>query len=327
MPLTAGAQAAITGAAEIGQGIMGQLFAKRNVKMQMAANKELGRYTNQMNIENWKAENAYNTPAAQMQRYKDAGLNPNLIYDKGTSGNAGSIPQYQQPQTDVSLPVPQTLSHMGGILSNYQDTKLKQAQTDNVNQNTQNAVTRNAQELLNLAFDKEFGWQKRLYENRNLGQQYTIGEQKLNIGAQDLAQQIMKTNQTKLLLPYQNTALMAEYAVKARAMEKYNLDLSLLNQQKEVNKARIDLMNSEKQVKLAGLPNIMWDNALKAQEWSQNKQLFPVTKETKEREYRWMPWKNIATIGGSAIGAGVGAYGALKGGKYPTKPMGYTVKY
>lgn len=32
------------------------------------------------NLELWNATNAYNTPAAQMQRYQDAGLNPNLIY-------------------------------------------------------------------------------------------------------------------------------------------------------------------------------------------------------------------------------------------------------
>lgn len=32
------------------------------------------------NFELWKAMNEYNSPAAQMSRYQDAGLNPNLIY-------------------------------------------------------------------------------------------------------------------------------------------------------------------------------------------------------------------------------------------------------
>ena len=32
------------------------------------------------NLELWNATNAYNSPVAQMQRYQDAGLNPNLIY-------------------------------------------------------------------------------------------------------------------------------------------------------------------------------------------------------------------------------------------------------
>lgn len=40
-------------------------------------------------LEDWNRENAYNSPAAQMERYKAAGLNPNLIY--GQSNTAGSM--------------------------------------------------------------------------------------------------------------------------------------------------------------------------------------------------------------------------------------------
>ena len=34
----------------------------------------------QNNIRFWKMQNEYNTPANQMKRLQDAGLNPNLIY-------------------------------------------------------------------------------------------------------------------------------------------------------------------------------------------------------------------------------------------------------
>ena len=37
----------------------------------------------------WNATNQYNSPAQQMQRFRDAGLNPNLVY--------GSMPQSPQP--------------------------------------------------------------------------------------------------------------------------------------------------------------------------------------------------------------------------------------
>lgn len=43
-------------------------------------NMALAEAQNNMNIAQWNRENAYNSPAAQMQRYKAAGLNPNLIY-------------------------------------------------------------------------------------------------------------------------------------------------------------------------------------------------------------------------------------------------------
>jgi len=42
--------------------------------------------------------NAYNTPAAQMARYKAGGLNPLLVYGQGTPGNQPAPAQYDAPQ-------------------------------------------------------------------------------------------------------------------------------------------------------------------------------------------------------------------------------------
>lgn len=310
MPIASGTASLVNTAARVGQTIMDQIFAKRNIRLQQKANKELGAYNNQMNIENWKRENAYNSPKEQMKRYEVAGLNPNLIYGQGTSGNAGSLPNYQQPQTDVTRPLPQPLAMMGKTIGDYQDIELKRAQTDNVKTGTQLAVTKNAQDLLNLEFEKQFGWQRRMFENRNLGQKY-------DIGAQELEQQVMKTGQTKLLMPYQNAALQAEYQVKSRAMEQFNLDIALLNQKKEVNRAQIELMNSERDMKKLGLSGIQWENMLKGQEYNQKAKLFPSQLGTAEKNLKWLPWQNVSKIAAGAVGAGVGAYAGLKRGKTP----------
>ena len=48
-------------------------------------------------LADWNMQNAYNSPAAQMQRFKQAGLNPNLIYGRGDSGNAGAVSQASPP--------------------------------------------------------------------------------------------------------------------------------------------------------------------------------------------------------------------------------------
>lgn len=40
------------------------------------------------NLELWKLQNEYNTPLAQMQRFQDAGLNPNLIYGQQNMASA-----------------------------------------------------------------------------------------------------------------------------------------------------------------------------------------------------------------------------------------------
>lgn len=40
------------------------------------------------NLELWNLTNEYNSPAAQMKRYQDAGLNPNLIYGQSNTAQA-----------------------------------------------------------------------------------------------------------------------------------------------------------------------------------------------------------------------------------------------
>jgi hypothetical protein len=80
------------------------------------------------NIEFWKMQNQYNTPAAQMQRLKDAGLNPNLIYGSspaGASGSAGSIAP--------SKPAPYAIKDPTQSIAQMQ---LLKAQRDNLNANT-----------------------------------------------------------------------------------------------------------------------------------------------------------------------------------------------
>jgi len=54
------------------------------------------------NIQNWKMQNEYNSPAQQMQRLKEAGLNPNLVYGKGAVGNSASQPAPYQKAKSIS---------------------------------------------------------------------------------------------------------------------------------------------------------------------------------------------------------------------------------
>lgn len=53
-----------------------------------ATNERLADKNNQFNREMWELNNDYNSPASQVARFKEAGLNPALIY--GSSGNAGN---------------------------------------------------------------------------------------------------------------------------------------------------------------------------------------------------------------------------------------------
>lgn len=65
---------------------------KHQQKRAIEYNWEMAKWQNATNIENWKMQNEYNSPSAQMQRLKEAGLNPNLVYDKGATTTASSLP-------------------------------------------------------------------------------------------------------------------------------------------------------------------------------------------------------------------------------------------
>ena len=72
----------------------------RNIKKTHRYNVKMADYTFNKNLEMWKLQNQYNSPQAQMQRLQEAGLNPHLMYGKGTVGNAQTMPQYVAPQGD-----------------------------------------------------------------------------------------------------------------------------------------------------------------------------------------------------------------------------------
>ena len=48
----------------------------------------------------YEKNNSYNSPAAQMQRLKEAGLNPDLMYSRGDVGNATA------PEAPAQAPTP-----------------------------------------------------------------------------------------------------------------------------------------------------------------------------------------------------------------------------
>lgn len=55
------------------------------------ANYKMFQEANQFNLDLWNKENDYNTPSAQVQRLQEAGLNPYLMLNGGSTGNAGQV--------------------------------------------------------------------------------------------------------------------------------------------------------------------------------------------------------------------------------------------
>lgn len=92
------------------------------------------RLADQNNIRFWQMQNEYNTPANQMKRLQEAGLNPNLIYGSGSAntGVAGSIAPSKPAPYNVKNPVPLQSMLLGSQIDNIQaDTERKKAETEN----------------------------------------------------------------------------------------------------------------------------------------------------------------------------------------------------
>ncbi|QXP44122.1 MAG: DNA pilot protein [Arizlama microvirus] len=88
--------------------------------IQNRMNKKMSDYTYSKDLAMWEKTNQYNAPAMQMRRYGEAGLNPNLVYSQGNSGNAtASMPKYTPPERKFQMP--DTMA----ILSQFQDFALK----------------------------------------------------------------------------------------------------------------------------------------------------------------------------------------------------------
>lgn len=95
-------------------------------------------------LENWNRQNAYNSPEQMMTRFRQAGLNPHLVYGKGADTTASSI-QNTQPQSWNPQAPKIDLSGVGNSMATYYDTKIKQANLDNV---AQTIATMRAEENL-----------------------------------------------------------------------------------------------------------------------------------------------------------------------------------
>ena len=136
----------------VGQGLTSALMYNQQVRDARQAATTAYERSKEM----WNLSNEYNTPSAQMERLKAAGLNPNLVYGMGSSGNANSFTA-QQASTPKHQPV--QLPDMLNTISQYQDTQIKKeqasfiaAQRENVEQKTKNLALDNMLDQLDMPY-------------------------------------------------------------------------------------------------------------------------------------------------------------------------------
>jgi hypothetical protein len=126
--------ALITAGASIG-GQAGANIANSNLSRRNRHwNQRMVNEQREYDLANWNRVNEYNSPQAQMARFKEAGLNPHLIYGRGSAGLAPAIssPDVKPYNVPQMKSVTQGMNAFGDM---YQFRQL-QAQTDNIKEQT-----------------------------------------------------------------------------------------------------------------------------------------------------------------------------------------------
>ena len=165
--------AAIQGGSAILGTVLGGIFGSKSQNSANAANLQINRENNafnermmqkQLDYNNdmWNKQNAYNTPSAQVQRLKEAGLNPYLMMSNGnqigtaSSANSASMasasgnPNMQA--YDPSSGISNGVNAIGGAIANY--ISMKKAESEISKMNFENKLLE--QQIISMSKDNEY---------------------------------------------------------------------------------------------------------------------------------------------------------------------------
>lgn len=139
----------------------------------------------------WNKQNAYNTPKAQMERLKAAGLNPNLVYGNGSVANTADAPKVAEVKE----------SDMGSrSIAQYTDLKQKALQNDILEKQAQyyDAQIRNIDSEISFregerTTNLQSGTQRNLTETEFKKLMLTNENQRFTVDQQGKKQQILES--------------------------------------------------------------------------------------------------------------------------------------
>lgn len=217
------------GLALAGQGI--NYLANRETNQ---ANREMQAEANRQNVDLWRMQTEYNTPANQIARLRQANLNPNLIYGNPTN-TAGSAPEMKSSKNERYQLDPMTMANvmlMSKQMQNLEaDNEVKRAEARNINadaiaQENDNAkfedrynrevekfnIDKEAQDIVNSVNrslenlnSKEFEFLGRQLEEFNKNAPYILEQNKLEVKAEE---ERIKMSQSQRAINFRNLKLL-----------------------------------------------------------------------------------------------------------------------
>lgn len=208
-----------------GLGLIGGLFGSNSARKQQEranqANIELAKMQNDFAIAQWERENEYNTPENQMQRLKDAGINPNMAYANGNLSNVSAqSPTIQRANVNPYLGDAQNmqatiqnmlqLAQLKSIIKNTEaDTKKKVADANVAD--TQSSVNEANANYLAIQALKSEAEKEGIQINNKLLEAY--GEENFRLQLKEVESRILLNKRnaaekdSQILLNHSNIAL------------------------------------------------------------------------------------------------------------------------
>lgn len=218
-PLTIGSIALLL--AGLGGNVFSSLTNYQATKKQNETQIQLAREAQQYDYDKWQELAAYNSPTNQMQRLRDAGLNPNLMYSQGNVGNMTQSPQARIPQIEAENPKINPMA-MVQTLAAIPSMRRDNAQADLMTQNAslikvkedleRQKIIESEQKVINLmqqninnqklgkGFDLKNEWQGTLNAYQNL-----MLQEELKSKIQQAEQSAIKTEKDQILLDMEKT--------------------------------------------------------------------------------------------------------------------------
>lgn len=269
------------------------------------ANERMQQQQNAWNLEQWNRNNEYNSPAAQLQRMKAAGLNPDLMYGQNASGAAGNS---ASPATGTN-PIPKQPFFLDPTMSAQIRALNAKAYSDEMNGNgqdlqnevfsktglqqalknlglTDSEIERNlaqAEELHTRVDDMKKKWDlleiqkqealahiaKTVEETKLLTLEQATEEQACNLIVAQLEGQELSNEQQKIInhyLPQQQQAELARKWSEAKKNEAAAKNLDADTVYKEAQTAYTIKLTEGQELKNAGY---RWDNKIKREQHQQ----------------------------------------------------------
>lgn len=232
----------IVGAGLAAAGLAGSWISNKSAN---AASYRMQKQQFQNDLKMWQLNNEYNSPSAQLQRYQDAGLNPRLIYGSGTAsaGNSSSYPHMQQftPRTELDVT---KATELLGVLSQFMQFKMQDAQTDNIKAATNLTNMKAMTEGVNAKYKNEL-WDltgyKKMTEMYNSG----IAEHNLKYTDQMLTEKLQG-------LKWLNELRRQQSIINPELGEQAVYNSSIKKSEAELKKLELEMQQSLKQYNLTG---------------------------------------------------------------------------